>query len=175
MAYYCNILLCTFYHVRIHRIGCCYFPSPFLLVAQACVDLKMPIALMLLTRWTCRRSVLITGDDFQHEDCGSGECTCTQTRSQCTLGLHAILIGRGTLKLVHSRFEKCGQRGVNGRYCVHMHVGDRIALAPTVYMSRGHAQSFVATNISRNAVWLARDALPGPRCTPHTLYLCTIL
>eukprot|EP01051_Picozoa_sp_SAG22_P006118 SAG22_NODE_389_length_11276_cov_12.397244_6_plen_1512_part_00 len=68
------------------------------------------------------RSILITGDDFRHEECGgSSECVCNNGRTRCTVGLHTIMHGHGTLRMSHTRVEKCGQRGIQGRYCVHLH------------------------------------------------------
>ena len=67
------------------------------------------------------RSIVVTGDDFRHEECGQGECTCRNSATHCTLGLHTIMHGEGILKMSHARVEKCGQRGIRGRYCVHMH------------------------------------------------------
>jgi hypothetical protein len=71
------------------------------------------------------RSIVVTGDAFRHEECGEGECHCGNGRTQCTLGLHTIMHGKGTLKMSHSRVEKCGQRGIAGRYCVHMHFAEQ--------------------------------------------------
>lgn len=76
------------------------------------------------------RHVLITGDDFVHEPCEVGAllsdanitCVCTGVRKFCTRGLHTALQGNGTFRLQYSRVEKCGQRGIVGKYCVHLHV-----------------------------------------------------
>ena len=69
------------------------------------------------------RSVVLTGDDFQHVRCqpglsgdSSSGCGCTGERQWCTLGLHAVMVGGGVLRVQHARVEKCGQRGVKGKY-----------------------------------------------------------
>jgi hypothetical protein len=86
------------------------------------------------------RTVLVTGDDFRHEECGTGECTCTDSRSTCTLGLHTVAMGAATLRVTHSRLEKCGQRGISGKYCVHMH-----------YMGESGRDSLVHGNAIENS------------------------
>jgi hypothetical protein len=85
------------------------------------------------------RNILITGDDFQHVDCqrdviGNGKppdsqhadhCSCWGDigRTKCTLGLHTVSMGEGSsLAIEYTRFEKCGQRGILGKYCSHFHV-----------------------------------------------------
>jgi len=91
------------------------------------------------------RDVLITGDDFEEVPCdpslapGSvvvngfalptsdfGEshwagCMCTSVKSSCTMGLHTKMIGGGAHVVSNARIEKCGQRGVFGKYCAHWH------------------------------------------------------
>jgi len=52
-----------------------------------------------------RRNVLITGDDFIAEK-----------------GLHTIAHSGGVIRITHTQVEKCGQRGVLGRYCLHLHL-----------------------------------------------------
>lgn len=77
------------------------------------------------------RNVIITGDDFVHEPCQAGApltsanvtCVCeNNVRTQCTRGLHTAMVGNGTYRLQYTRIEKCGQRGMIGKYCVHMHL-----------------------------------------------------
>ena len=84
------------------------------------------------------RNILITGDDFQHVNCvnhAAGDrpddstqadhCACWNSinRSKCTLGLHTVATGPGSvLSLQHTRIEKCGQRGILGKYCIHLHL-----------------------------------------------------
>jgi len=77
------------------------------------------------------RNIIITGDDFTHENCdpnlNSGftplGCSCNPTisRSKCTIGLHTIMNGFGLLQIEYTRIEKCGQRGIQGKYCLHFH------------------------------------------------------
>lgn len=73
------------------------------------------------------RNVIITGDDFQHIPCGpESVCKCTTPGKFCTVGLHTLVNGTntpygGTYKLKYTRVEKCGQRGILGRYCIHFH------------------------------------------------------
>ncbi|CAF4949646.1 unnamed protein product, partial [Rotaria sp. Silwood1] len=84
------------------------------------------------------RNIVITGDDFQHVHCvndvadgrppdriQADHCSCWKNinRNQCTLGLHTVAIGTGSvLSLQYTRIEKCGQRGILGKYCVHLHL-----------------------------------------------------
>jgi hypothetical protein len=84
------------------------------------------------------RNILITGDDFNHVNCvndvaggqppdhiQADHCSCWNgiRRTQCTLGLHTVAIGVGSvLSLQYTRIEKCGQRGILGKYCVHLHL-----------------------------------------------------
>ena len=85
------------------------------------------------------RNILITGDDFTHvignnstlpsgnefDAVQASECTSIawMKRSKCTLGLHVIAKSEGSvLSLQYVRIEKCGQRGVLGKYCTHFHL-----------------------------------------------------
>lgn len=77
------------------------------------------------------RNVVITGDDFRHQACdptltdpySTVGCSCNPSigRSVCTFGLHTMMAGRGTMVMQYTRVEKCGQRGVKGKYCMHLH------------------------------------------------------
>ena len=82
------------------------------------------------------RNVIITGDDFEHVDCDPslpeaipGEqtsldgCRCADfPRTKCTVGLHTMQKGGGVQKIHNTRVEKCGQRGIEGKYCLHFHL-----------------------------------------------------
>ena len=84
------------------------------------------------------RNIIITGDDFQHVQCvndagdsrpsdavQSDHCSCWKSinRNVCTLGLHTIAIGHNSvLSIKYTRVEKCGQRGILGKYCLHLHL-----------------------------------------------------
>lgn len=83
------------------------------------------------------RNIIITGDDFEHVNCvndvngkppdhiQADHCSCWKDigRNQCTVGLHTAAIGPGSvLSLQYTRVEKCGQRGILGKYCVHLHL-----------------------------------------------------
>jgi hypothetical protein len=66
------------------------------------------------------RTLLITGDNFEHVPCGTRGCVCSANqpvRTMCTMGLHTILMGSSSVNATgrwistHARFEKCGQRG----------------------------------------------------------------
>ncbi len=62
--------------------------------------------------------------DIQQGD----HCSCWNSikRTTCTLGLHTIAIGAGSvLNIQYTRLEKCGQRGVLGKYCTHFHLIQR--------------------------------------------------
>lgn len=80
------------------------------------------------------RNIVITGDDFKHITCDSslpeavpGEqtstlgCRCSSFRSTCTMGLHTAAMHGGEARITNIRVEKCGQRGVEGKYCLHFH------------------------------------------------------
>jgi len=80
------------------------------------------------------RNIIITGDDFQHIQCRGdlpesvpGEqtsvqgCRCSSFRSRCTMGLHTMQTHGGVTRITNTRVEKCGQRGVEGKYCFHFH------------------------------------------------------
>ncbi|NKI34183.1 hypothetical protein HFP89_03260 [Wenzhouxiangella sp. XN79A] len=80
------------------------------------------------------RNVIVTGDDFEEIACDSTleeswpgfgtsteGCMCTSDRSSCTMGLHAASAHAGFSEVANARIEKCGQRGVEGKYCLHFH------------------------------------------------------
>lgn len=80
------------------------------------------------------RNIVISGDDFKHEQCDPslpeavpGEetsvegCRCASFRTKCTIGLHTAIMHGGTASIQNVRIEKCGQRGVEGKYCLHFH------------------------------------------------------
>ena len=77
------------------------------------------------------RNVIITGDDFRHIPCDASlenptplgcACDATISKTQCTAGLHTLLSGAGLMRMQYTRVEKCGQRGIMGRYCLHLHL-----------------------------------------------------
>jgi len=82
------------------------------------------------------RNIVITGDDFEQIPCDPSlspnsftpmGCACQPgiPLATCTLGLHVAMAGAGsTLDIQHTRIEKCGQRGIQGKYCVHFHYMD---------------------------------------------------
>jgi hypothetical protein len=94
--------------------------------------LPPPLAMPVLRRAEVvmlSRSVLVTGDNFAHVPCESDvaaamgcRCDSQLPRTTCTLGLHTALAGSGQIVVEHTRVEKCGQRGVLGKYCLHLHV-----------------------------------------------------
>ncbi len=80
------------------------------------------------------RNIVITGDDFTIVNSVNGSpeavkgeqtsalgCRSATFRSRCTYGLHTIQMYGGTMKIQNTRVEKCGQRGVAGKYCFHFH------------------------------------------------------
>jgi hypothetical protein len=73
------------------------------------------------------RNIIITGDDFQHVPCDPSVtddtkgCMCSPFRTTCTLGLHTMQAHDGTMRISGTRVEKCGQRGIQGKYCLHFH------------------------------------------------------
>lgn len=79
------------------------------------------------------RNIVITGDDFEQVSCTPdlpeavpGEqssvkgCKCSY-RTKCTVGLHTMQKHGGVTKIENTRIEKCGQRGIEGKYCLHFH------------------------------------------------------
>ena len=81
------------------------------------------------------RNILITGDAFKHVPCDpdlpeavAGEqtsalgCRCASFgRSTCTVGLHTAVMNGGSAQISNTRIERCGQRGIEGKYCLHFH------------------------------------------------------
>ncbi len=80
------------------------------------------------------RNIVITGDSFTHVPCDdslpeafAGEqtstlgCRCASYRWTCTMGNHVIHMHGGLSRIQNTRIEKCGQRGVEGKYCLHFH------------------------------------------------------
>ena len=49
-------------------------------------------------------------------------CRCSTYRQTCTIGLHTIQMHGGVARIQNTRVEKCGQRGVEGKYCLHFHM-----------------------------------------------------
>lgn len=92
---------------------------------------KAGVAILSAEVINLSRNVIITGDDYRHQTCDSSltgpfstiGCNCNSDigRSVCTFGLHTMMSGNGVLKMQYSRVEKCGQRGVRGKYCMHLH------------------------------------------------------
>ena len=94
---------------------------------------KVP-ALMAAEVVNLSRSIVITGDEFTHVACENdlpeavpGEqtsllgCKCSSFRTQCTVGLHTAIMHGGNARISHTRIERCGQRGIEGKYCLHLH------------------------------------------------------
>lgn len=80
------------------------------------------------------RNIIITGDDFEEVACdaslsevapGFGTstqgCMCSGDRNSCTVGLHTASAHGGFSEIANVRVEKCGQRGIEGKYCLHFH------------------------------------------------------
>lgn len=50
-------------------------------------------------------------------------CDNSIGKTQCTVGLHTKLVGPAQkFEVSGTRVEKCGQRGIMGRYCLHLHL-----------------------------------------------------
>ena len=73
------------------------------------------------------RTVILTGDPLSTGACPAGLARAYPAGPDvCTMGLHAILMGRGgSMRVRHARVERCGQRGVVGKYCLHFHLVGR--------------------------------------------------
>jgi hypothetical protein len=120
------------------------------------------------------RNVLITGDDLDNVPCGNGRadgCACRGGVSQCTMGLHVMMAGSdgpnssGVLRMQHTRVEKCGQRGVLARYCVHFHLMQKCpdCLLRGNAVENGHQRGIVIhgthlTTVEENVMYDVRGA-----------------
>ena len=104
------------------------YPVDFLLGPSTQVGIQSPEVINL------SRNIVISGDDLEHIDCdptlpeaiiGEGTsvqgCRCSNFRSKCTVGLHTMQKGGGIQRIHNTRVEKCGQRGIEGKYCLHFH------------------------------------------------------
>jgi hypothetical protein len=81
------------------------------------------------------RNTIITGDDFAEVPCdptiltevypgfttSTEGCKCTESRTSCTVGLHTVHMYGGSTQIDNVRIEYCGQRGIEGKYCTHLH------------------------------------------------------
>eukprot|EP00559_Dactyliosolen_fragilissimus_P007575 CAMPEP_0184856030 /NCGR_PEP_ID=MMETSP0580-20130426/1187_1 /TAXON_ID=1118495 /ORGANISM="Dactyliosolen fragilissimus" /LENGTH=1243 /DNA_ID=CAMNT_0027350795 /DNA_START=75 /DNA_END=3803 /DNA_ORIENTATION=- len=80
------------------------------------------------------RNIVITGDDYEQVNCVNGlpeavmgeetsvlGCRCSSFRTRCTVGLHTAHMHGGVTRIQNTRIEKCGQRGIEGKYCLHFH------------------------------------------------------
>jgi hypothetical protein len=62
------------------------------------------------------RNIVITGDDLTIESC-AGRNDVNSGVTKCTYGLHTMSTGTSSLfQVSYSRVEKCGQRGILGKY-----------------------------------------------------------
>ncbi|KAL7542580.1 hypothetical protein ACHAXR_011906 [Thalassiosira sp. AJA248-18] len=117
------------------------------------------------------RNIIITGDDLTHVTCDSTighetqGCKCSEHRSQCTVGLHTAQMNTGYMSIRNVRVEKCGQRGIDGKYCLHFH---RLSDCPTCEFSNnviehGHQRGIIVHGTHRslvenNVLWDVRGA-----------------
>eukprot|EP00985_Skeletonema_marinoi_P024316 scaffold16804_cov299-Skeletonema_marinoi.AAC.1 len=116
------------------------------------------------------RNIVITGDDLRHVDCepkiGSTQgCRCTEHRKKCTVGLHTAQMHAGTMSIRNVRLEKCGQRGIDGKYCLHFH---RLSDCPDCEFSgnaieHGHQRGIIvhgthSSAVENNVLWDVRGA-----------------
>jgi hypothetical protein len=46
---------------------------------------------------------------------------CTSFRDSCTMGLHTAHMTGGVTQIENVRVEKCGKRGIEQKYCLHLH------------------------------------------------------
>jgi hypothetical protein len=117
------------------------------------------------------RNIIITGDDFEHVPCDPTltsdieGCMCAEYRTTCTVGLHTIQANEGSLQISNTRIEKCGQRGIMGKYCMHF---DNLNDCPDCLLEgnaieTSHARGIVvhATHrsvVQDNVLWNVRGA-----------------
>lgn len=125
------------------------------------------------------RNVVITGDDFTHVPCDAsliseavpGEqtstkgCRCSSYRSTCTVGLHTAQMNAGSMQVSNTRVEKCGQRGIEGKYCLHFH---KLESCPTCRFSDNaieysHQRGIIVhgthlAKVESNVLWDVRGA-----------------
>jgi len=116
------------------------------------------------------RNIVITGDDLRHVDCdpnisATQGCKCSDHRSKCTVGLHTAQMHIGTMSIRNVRVEKCGQRGIDGKYCLHFH---RLKDCPTCEFSNNaiehsHQRGIIihgthSSLVENNVLWDVRGA-----------------
>jgi hypothetical protein len=131
----------------------------------------MPPILMSAEIVNLSRNIVVTGDDFKNIPCNprlkdeSEGCMCTDYRDTCTVGLHAAMVETGTLRVSNVRVEKCGQRGILGKYCLHFH---KLKDCPNCLLSGNAIESSQQRGIvihdthrslvERNVLWNVRGA-----------------
>ena len=93
------------------------------------------------------RSIVITGDALSHHaPCRAAFGALAFAGSpSCTVGLHVIQMFGGTMQVEHTRVERCGQRGVKGKYCLHWHAVGRCPLCTfhSNAIEHGHQRGIV--------------------------------
>lgn len=116
------------------------------------------------------RNIIITGDDLRHVDCepniGSTQgCRCEQHRSKCTVGLHTAQMHSGTMSIRNVRIENCGQRGIDGKYCLHFHRLSECSLCEFSgnAIEHGHQRGIIvhgthSSVVENNVLWDVRGA-----------------
>eukprot|EP00934_Nitzschia_sp_Nitz4_P001960 Nitzschia sp. Nitz4//scaffold89_size161592//205//3093//NITZ4_002358-RA/size161592-processed-gene-0.210-mRNA-1//-1//CDS//3329559556//1960//frame0 len=132
---------------------------------------QMPPILMSAEVVNLSRNIVITGDDFQTVPCDPQVtnpvmgCQCNSFRSTCTVGLHTISAYSGVMRVSHTRVEKCGQRGIMGKYCLHFHmVGDCpdcLAEGNAIEFSHQRGITVHGTHralVKQNVLWNVRGA-----------------
>ena len=80
------------------------------------------------------RNVIISGDEFTNVPCdpdltedfpgegiSSEGCMCSSIRSTCTFGHHTIASMNSEATVRFTRIERGGQRGIAGKYPLHLH------------------------------------------------------
>jgi hypothetical protein len=131
----------------------------------------MPPILMSAEVINLSRNIVITGDDFENIPChqsiemASDGCMCTDYRKTCTVGLHMTMVKSGTMRVSNVRVEKCGQRGIMGKYCIHLH---ELRDCPNCLLSGNAIESSQQRGIvihethrsvvERNVLWNVRGA-----------------
>jgi len=123
------------------------------------------------------RNIVITGDEFRNIPCDPnlpesvpGEetstvgCRCSSFRTQCTVGLHTMVSG-GAARIQNTRLERCGQRGIEGKYCLHFHkLGDcPTCLFKNNAIEGSHQRGIIvhgthSSTVESNTLWNVRGA-----------------
>lgn len=101
------------------------------------------------------RNVIITGDPLRlHEPCPAEYGSLAMAGSpSCTVGLHVAQLWGGQMRIEHTRVERCGQRGIVGKYCLHWHLVGHCPHCSFSYNAIEHGHQCVPSDGSSKSRW----------------------